>query len=190
MIKMNLKKILIFFITSILIAFVIFLSNKKKDQVLDFQNTDLNESLLNNTIENVNYKYKDDKGNEYNINSTKGEFDINDNNIVFLTNVSASLKLEDGRKLKISSDYGKYNILNTDTIFSKNVLIITEENQITSDYLDFSRSRNNLIISNNVILKNKENILKADTIEFDMFSKMIKIFMLGQNEKIKMNIYN
>jgi len=184
------KKNLTFFFILILISFIILLSYKKKEQVLDIQNTDSNVSFSSNTIDNVNYNYKDEKGNEYIINSTKGEFDLNDNNIIFLTDVSASLKLEDGRMLKISSDFGKYNTENTNTIFSKNVLLLYQENKIISDYLDFSPSRNNLIISKNVILKNKDNTLKADTIEFDMFSEMIKIFMHGQNEKVKMDIYN
>ena len=85
--------------------------------------------------------------------------------------------------------FEEYN-LNNDTIFSKNVTIDYMENLITSNYLDFSLMRNNLIISKNVVLKNNDNILKADTIEFDMFSKMIKIFMLNQNEKVKMNVNN
>jgi len=100
------------------------------------------------------------------------------------------LLMTNGANLKINSDYGKYNISNNDTIFSKNVIIKYIDNQIYANYLDFSLSRNNLIISKNVILENKKNKLEADIIEIDIISKMIKVLMHNQNEKVKINIKN
>ena len=107
-----------------------------------------------------------------------------------MTDVSANFSMANGTNLKITSDYGKYNISNTDTIFSNNINVEYLDNKIYANYLDFSLSRNNLIISKDVLLESKKNQLRADIIEIDMISKMIKVLMHNQNEKVKINIKN
>ena len=74
-------------------------------------------------IENVSYTSSDAKGNEYLINAKKGEIDYSDPNILYLTDVQATIKLKNSEKITIRSDFGKYNSDNFDTIFSKNVLV-------------------------------------------------------------------
>ena len=94
-----------------------------------------------------------------------GEIDYNKNNIIFLTNVTAYIKLNNKEVITVVSDFGKYNIENFDTIFSKNVVVNYLKNTIKSQYLDFSIKRNSMVITKNVNFTDIENDLNADVIE-------------------------
>jgi len=186
--KIKYKKIIIFSLLTLCLLILIFYNQKEKEILIENNNS--NEITQNNYIENVDYKYKDPNGNLYIVSAMKGEFDIENSQIIFMTDVSANLFMTNGTNLKINSDYGKYNILNNDTIFSKNIIIKYIDNKIYANYLDLSLSRNNLIISKDVVLENKKNKLEADVIEIDIISKVIKVLMHNQNEKVKINIKN
>jgi hypothetical protein len=186
--KIKYKKIVIFPLLILGLLILIFY-NQKEEEIL-IENNHSNEIAQNNYIENVNYNYEDPSGNLYTVRADKGEFDMENAQIIFMTDVSANLLMNNGISLKIISDYGKYNISNNDTIFSKNIIIEYIDNKIYANYLDFSLSRNNLIISKDVVLENKNNNLEADIIEIDIISKMIKVLMHNQNEKVKINITN
>jgi hypothetical protein len=144
------------------------------------------EAIYNsNIIKDINYTSKDLKGNEYILIAKEGEIDLNNSDIIFLTDVTAYVKLvKKSELIMITSDYGKYNTINYDTIFSKNVKIDYVDNIITGDYLDFSMMKNILIVSRNVIYKNLENTMKADVIELDTITKDTKIFMYNLNEQV------
>tara|TARA_B100000674_G_C37827734_1_gene908959 strand:+ start:363 stop:932 length:570 start_codon:yes stop_codon:yes gene_type:complete len=176
-------KILIIFTLAFILVLFFFnfakkLENKKKTEKI------IEESYSSNILKDVNYVSRDANGNEYIINALQGEIDLQNTNVIYLTDVSALIILESSKKITITSNYGKYNINNYDTIFNKNVKINYEENQITGEYLDFSFDRNSLIISRNVIYTNEENILNADVIEMDINTKDTKIFMYSANEKV------
>mgnify|MGYP001384771721 FL=1 len=141
-------------------------------------------------MKNVKYVSKDAKGNEYTILALEGQIDISNNNIIFLKDVRAFIKLKNSNNININSDFGKYNINNFDTIFSKNVIITYKEKKITSEYLDFSMERNNIIISKNVIFRDNKNILKADVMELDIKTKDTKILMYEQNKQVNMKSRN
>ena len=142
-----------------------------------------------NIIKDINYTSRDLKGNEYILIAKEGEIDLDNSDIIFLTDVTAYIKLiKNSELIVITSDYGKYNTINYDTIFSKNVKIDYVDNIITGDYLDFSMTNNSLIVSRNVIYENIENIMKADVIELDTTTKETKIFMYNSNEQV--NITN
>ena len=138
-----------------------------------------------NIIKDINYTSRDLKGNEYIIIAKEGEIDLDNSDIIFLTDVTAYIKLvKNSELIVITSNYGKYNTINYDTIFSKNVKIDYVDNIITGDYLDFSMMKNLLIISRNVVYKNLENTMKADVIELDTTTKDTKIFMYNSNEQV------
>jgi len=144
-----------------------------------------------NIIRDINYTSQDLKGNEYILIAKKGEIDLNNSDIIYLTDVTAYIKLiKNSELIVITSNYGKYNTLNYDTIFSKNVNIDYVDNIITGDYLDFSMMNNLLIISRNVVYKNLENTLKADVIELDTTTKDTKIFMYNSSEKVNVTNIN
>ena len=138
-----------------------------------------------NIIKDINYTSRDLKGNEYILIAKEGEIDLDNSDIIFLTDVTAYIKLvKNSELIVITSNYGKYNTINYDTIFSKNVKIDYVDNIITGDYLDFSMMKNLLIISRNVIYKNLGNTMKADVIELDTSTKDTKIFMYNSNEQV------
>ncbi|MDB3997427.1 LPS export ABC transporter periplasmic protein LptC [Candidatus Pelagibacter sp.] len=144
------------------------------------------EAVYNsNIIKDINYTSRDLKGNEYILIAKEGEIDLDNSDIIFLTGVTAYIKLvKNSELIVITSNYGKYNTINYDTIFSKNVKIDYVDNIITGDYLDFSMMKNLLIISRNVVYKNLENTIKADVIELDTTTKDTKIFMNNSNEQV------
>jgi len=174
----------------IILIWVVYSKYFKKNEELSISSTTSTTSnekanYNSNIINDINYTSRDLKGNEYIIIAKEGEIDLNDNDIIFLTNVTAYIKLvKNSELITITSDYGKYNTINYDTIFSKNVNIDYIDNIITGDYLDFSMIKNLLIISRNVIYKNLENTLKADVIELDTITKDTKIFMYDVNKKV------
>ena len=190
----NKRNLLIFF--SILVFLIIFFSNylnndknisKQIEQIEQTTNEAEKEIYSSNIIENVSYKANDNRGNEYAINALTGEIDIKDNDVIFLTDVTAVIKLENSEYIKITSKFGKYNIKNNDTIFSKNVLIKYLDNKINSEYLDFSIIRDKMIVSKNVIYTNANNVMKADVIEMNLSTKNIKIFMHLNEKKVNIN---
>ena len=188
------KKIGIIFFIIIFISSLVYLINikfLKKPQNVEIKKEINDDTSYNsNIIKDVNYSTKDNDGNEYTINALTGEIDYKNSNIIYLTNVTAVIKLKNSGIINIKSDYGKYNSDNYDTIFTKNVMINYLENEILSEYVDFSPARNSMIISKNVIYTNLENILKADVVEINIKTKDTKIFMYEDKKKVKIQSNN
>ena len=180
--KKNVIILIIFFILIIVFLYFKFL---KKEKVTEIETLNSEESnYSSNIIEDVYYSSKDSKGNEYIIRASQGEIDFSQNEVLYLTDVKALIKLTSSNDIEITSSYGKYNSNNFDTIFSKNVIINYLDNRITGEYLDFSIQRNSMVISRDVIYTNLENILKADVMEINIDTKDTKIFMHKNNEKV------
>ncbi len=188
------KKIsyIIFVVLFVGVIFFLYSKSLKKNDTKTELNIETSEDLTynSNTLKDVNYTSKDAEGNEYFIEALKGEIDFSNSNVIYLTNVSALIKLKNSKNIKISSNFGKYNTINYDTIFSKNVIVDYLENKITSEYLDFSIKRNSMIISRNVVYTNLENILRADVIEVNVKTKDTKIYMYENDKKVKIKNYN
>ena len=183
--KIGIKKniFIISFILTLTILFYYFFN--KKEVVKIETKIDEKTSYNSNIIENVNYSTKDAKGNEYIINALEGEIDYSNSNILYLTKLTALIRLNDTNNITITSDYGKYNTDNFDTIFSKNVIIRYLDNKISGEYLDFSLGRNSMVISRDVVFTNSENILRADVIEMNIETKDTKIFNYEKEKKVK-----
>ena len=186
---MKKKVIVLILIFIIVILSVFFFKNSKKKQIINIDTKEPAEELYtSNIIENVEYLSRDASGNEYIIRAKKGEIDLNNNDIIFLTNVSAAIKLNNSKEILIFANFGKYNINNFDTIFSKNVIINYFDKKINSEYLDFSIKRNSMIITKDVIYIDTENTLKTDVVEIDLKTKKANFYMYDRNKKI--NIIN
>ena len=190
MTKKNFLKIMLILSLIILTFFVYFKYFKedksKLSKPVNPTTETAEETVYNsNIIKDINYTSRDLKGNEYILIAKEGEIDLDNNDIIFLTDVTAYIKLvKNSELIVITSNYGKYNTINYDTIFSKNVKIDYIDNIITGDYLDFSMMKNLLIVSRNVVYKNLENIMKADVIKLDTTTKDTKIFMYNSNEQV------
>ena len=189
--KISIKTVTVFILlTSLLIIF--FNYSKKENVILKDSKKNIEEVSNNsNLIKDLFYSSKDLKENEYSIYAKEGEIDLDNNNIIFLEDVTAYIKLKEKNEIiKITSNYGKYNSINYDTIFSKNVKIDYIDNVITGEYLDFSMIKNILMISRNVVYKNPKNTLVADVMEMDIKTKDTKIFMYNSSEQVKVENIN
>ena len=183
--------VILFIILFIGLSFYLYpkiFDKKKVEEIVIIETEEI--SAESNIIKDINYTSDDGKGNKYIINAVKGEIDYSNTNIMFLTDVKATIKLNNSNNIVITSDYGKYNIENFDTIFSKNVISKYLDNKITGEYLYFSLNRNTMIMSRNVIYTNPENILKADVIEMNLDTKNTKVFMYKSNEKVNIKSKN
>ncbi len=180
----------IFIILILVFSYYLNINKKIPPKIEQVTKENEEEIYTSNIIENVNYKANDSRGNEYTINALTGEIDIKNNDIIFLTDVKALIKLANSENIEITSKFGKYNINNNDTIFSRNVLIKYLENRINSEYLDFSIIRDTMIVTKNVVYTNNTNVMKADVIEMNLSSKNIKIFMHVNKKKVNINNTN
>ena len=191
---MTRKKILLIFFLFIFLFSVIFYIYQKfdnKDEKI-INNNDISDEIIYNAniINNVNYATKDANGNEYIITALRGQIDLDNPNILYLTDVEAVIRLANSENINIKSDYGKYNTENFDTIFSKNVFINYLDNIINGEYLDFSLDRNSMIISRKVVYTNLENVLEADVVDINLKTKDTKIFMYDKKEKVNIRSKN
>ena len=192
---MRIKKVLFFFlILALLILSYLVYTEVYKEERSESISENINEMILNentfssNTIKDVNYISRDTKGNEYIIYASTGEIDINNPDIIYLTDVKAFINLENSNTVNISSDFGKYNTKNFDTIFSKNVIVKYLDNKITGQYLDFSLESNLMVISRDIVYTNLDNVLVADVLEMNIETKDTKIYMYENKKKV--NIKN
>ncbi len=163
---------------------------KKKTNESFNEKVIVENSFSSNIINDVNYISRDAKGNEYIINASTGEIDLNNPDIIYLTNVTAYINLNNSNKIDIKSDFGKYNTKNFDTVFSKNVIIKYLDNKITGEYLDFSLERNLMVISRDIVYTNLENILTADVLEMNIQTKDTKIYMYENKKKVNIKSKN
>jgi hypothetical protein len=190
------KTVYIRFVISIFAIIIFFLLYSKYFQKKEIespvtQKIEKEDFTDSNQIKDIKYSSKDLKGNEYILLAKEGEIDLDNNDIIFLKDVTAYIKIiKNNETITIISSYGKYNTINYDTIFSDNVKINYLDNQIMGDYLDFSIMKNMLIISKNVVYTNPENILKADVVELDTITKDTKIFMYNLKEKVNIESLN
>ncbi|MDC3119518.1 LPS export ABC transporter periplasmic protein LptC [Candidatus Pelagibacter sp.] len=190
------KKVYIRFVISIFTIIIFFLLYSKYFQKKGIespvtQKIEEEDFTDSNQIKDIKYSSKDLKGNEYVLLAKEGEIDLDNNDIIFLKDVTAYIKIiKNNEIITIISSYGKYNTINYDTIFSDNVKINYLDNQIMGDYLDFSIMKNILIISKNVVYINPKNILKADVVELNTITKDTKIFMYNSKEKVNIESVN
>ena len=144
----------------------------------------VDENASSNYIDNINYSSLDSKGNKYHITAKQAEIDIDNQNVMFLKDITAYIFIENADTIKITSNFGKYNSKNYDTIFSKNVLIVYPNHEITGEYLDFSFLNNLGTISTDVIYFGNKTKLLADRVEINIATKDTKIFMNDNTKKV------
>ena len=184
------KALFFFLILALLILIYLVYREVYKKERSENISENINEMILNentfssNTIKDVNYISRDTKGNEYIIYASTGEIDINNPDIIYLTDVKAFINLANSNTVNISSDFGKYNTKNFDTIFSKNVIVKYLENKITGEYLDFSLESNLMVISRDIVYTNLDNVLVADVLEMNIETKDTEIFMYEKEKKV------
>ena len=203
---MNKKIIIQIFLTTILIIasfsiFTFFYVPKENNQKLDTKkDTNINNKFNNtdkNIIKDVEYSLNNDNGNIYRVIADLGEVKTNNPDLMFLTNVTATIIFNDKKNIILTSDFANFNSKTFETTFLNNIQVKKDKEIITGDELYFVLENNNketlnkpdieenlIRISRNVMYKKPGYSLKADILELDLITKNIKIYMLNEKEKI------
>ena len=121
----------------------------------------------------------------------------NNPDLMFLTNVTATIIFNDKKNIILTSDFANFNSKTFETTFLNNIQVKKDKEIITGDELYFVLENNNketlnkpdieenlIRISRNVMYKKPGYSLKADILELDLITKNIKIYMLNEKEKI------
>ena len=165
------------------------IENLKEKQVeVSKKESDKSKISQANLIENLKYLSKDNQGNEYEIKAKKGEISLQNSEIIYMSNVFATIRMKNTAPIIIKSDYAIYNKANHTTNFNENVLITYLSHKATGNNLDLSFENNMAIMSNEIVYTNMNTTLNADRLEIDLITKNSKIFMNNKNEKIKILI--
>ena len=183
-------QILLFTIVFILIGstfyFYIFDDGKIKNKIESFDAKKISiDDKSYNTIENLNYSSKDNFGNEFKINAKKGHVSTDNENIIHMLDVNATIYMKNSKPIYIKADFADYNSRNYDTFFKENILLTHLDHQITGEKLSLLFKINLVTMSDNLIYKNIDTVLNADRFEMDLITKDSKILMNKKSEKIK-----
>ena len=191
-------------LTLILLNFVVFnfyyKTDSKKDQT-DLKNKEIEEKSLNvknnDLIENLKYTSNNSRGDIYELFADFGEANIENPDIMFLTNVNGRIKSKNKPDVLLTSKFANFNTKTFETTFIDNVKISRHDEIITGDelYLVLDRDKNDfkenldkeenlLRISNNVSFKKPGYSLEADIVEIDLITKNSKIYMKNGIKKV------
>ncbi len=176
--------IILVIIIIIFIIYIFFFLNKDQEII--------NNSKINTDVDNriVDLKYNaiDEDGNSYVIESKSGKVSEKDKNILILKEVIGIIKIKGSEDVIILSDFAEYNKMTFDTYFYDNVKLTSEGHSIISDILFMNYIDKNINIENNVVYEGYNNKLLADMIQIDLVSKFSKIYMLGKEDKVKVEL--
>ena len=161
---------------------------KEKQTEVSEKETESTITSPANLIEDLKYLSRDNQGNEYEIKAERGQINLQNSDIIYMSNVFATIRMKDTAPIIIKSNYATYNKVNHTTNFNENVLISYLSHKATGNNLDLSFENNMAIMSNEIVYTNMNTILNADRLEIDLITKNSKIFMDNKNEKIKILI--
>jgi len=186
--KYFIQLILLTLIIFLLTIFISYYNNNTKNT---FSNLNVinnsNKKIKNsneNIIKDIRYFSKDDQNNSYEIISDFGIINIDDPDITFMTNVTASIYLENSNNIIITSKFANFNNKNYETEFYETVNIVRADERIRSQKLEFSLIKDLILISDQVIFEKPGFNLKADKVEIDLITKNSKIFMNDSTKKV------
>ena len=161
---------------------------EKIDQTLlsiENKNSMVVKNVDSNILRNISYENFDNEGNSYKIIADKGEIKSFGSDIIYMTNVKATIYLENKNFLTIVSNYANFNNTTFETNFINNIKLNYLDHQINSESLDLLLDENLITIKKQVIYKNLNSELFADAIVIDLVTKNSKIFMNNDEKKIQ-----
>lgn len=150
-----------------------------------------------NLIKDIKYNSNYSGGNNFEILADYGEINIDDADLMFLTNVRATIFLDGKENVNLTSKYANFNSKTFETTFLNNVKVSRKDETITGNqlYLVFDddnanqnkspkKEQNILRMSQNVVFKKPGYNLNADIAELDLKTKDLKIYMYNNNQKV------
>lgn len=159
-------------------------------------------SSQQNLIEDIKYTANNTKGDIYEILADFGEANLEDPELMFLTNVKSKIIFNNREKKNIylTSNFANFNTKTFETTFIKNVKIKRHNEIITGEELymildidkenaqnELDKEQNVLRMSNNVLFQKPGYEMKADVLEIDLITKNLKIYMHNSNNKVMIN---
>ena len=162
-----------------------FKTELNKDTVIN-ENTPKNKernSKENNLI-NITYESIDRKGKKYIITAETGNFEEDEPDLIYMTNVNAKIILIDGSIIFINSLKAEYNTSSYDTKFSQNVELKSLEHIILCQNLNIFFQENLIEAFDDLTYKNSDIIMLADKIEIDLLTKKSKIYNFNNSNVI------
>ena len=197
-----LLQVLLFLMAAAILSFSIYFYFYKNENLNDFSKNEeikkigkinINKSLekknrnnkCSNILKKVIYENSDNEGNKYRIEAEIGEIMLKNSTKIYMTGVKAIINLENSNFITIYSDYAIFNNKNFETNFSKNIQLNYLDHLLTGENLDLLFNKNLITMNNQVVYKNLDTELNADRIIIDLITKNSKIFMNGNNKKIK-----
>ena len=186
-IKILIQLLLFIILVSTITTYYYFYKNSKTNANVNKINN--NEISINknssNLIKNIFYTSNDNLGNKFIIKSETGEINIDNPDLVYMTNVEAIINLINSDPIVIKSNYAKYNKINYETNFKEDILLTYQDHRVTSQNLDLSFENNLATIYNKIVYDHNNTKLSADILEIDLITKNSKIFMDNEYKKIK-----
>ena len=161
------------------------ISNPETNKLDIKKQKDTDEPSNSNTIDDIEYITKDQKGNFYLIKAEKSKIDQSNENRINLLNVKGKIRLKKNQEIHITSDKAEYNSLTTDTQFFNNVKLLYDDHLVECEILTLKFSNKYIILEKNLIYNNLKTKIIADKIEFDLTTKNFKMMMYNKNSKIK-----
>ena len=162
----------------------------KKIEETELEPTNNENTTLSNKILDLSYRSSDDKGNTYEIKSVSGSIDEENENILFLKNVTAKISIFNYGTFEVKSKNAKYNKLTLDTHFFNDVNLLYLDHIINSGDLFLKYIDKEVKITNNVKYNYNNNLLRADEIYLDLVKKTSQIYMKDKNKKVTAIIKN
>ena len=173
----------------------------KKDKKNEEKSFSDGKTLSNqqNLIEDIKYRATNTNGDIYEILADYGEANLENPELMFLTNVKSKIIFNNTEKknINLTSNFANFNTKTFETTFVKNVEIVRQNETITGDELyivldvdeentqnDLGKEQNILRMSNNVLLQKPGYEMKADILEIDLITKNLKIYMNNTNNKV------
>jgi len=187
--KKHLFQLILLILTFFLLVVFIYIYNngiKNSSNNLSVIKDSKREKIISNDniIKNIRYSSKDAHDNSYEIISDFGIISLDNPDIIFMTNVTASIYLKDSNNVIITSEFADFNNKNYETIFYENVKVLRGNEKIMSQKLEFSLIKDLILISKRVIFEKPGFNLIADKVEIDLITKNSKIFMNDSTKKV------
>tara|TARA_B100000035_G_scaffold41027_1_gene30855 strand:- start:192 stop:779 length:588 start_codon:yes stop_codon:yes gene_type:complete len=186
--KKNLSQ-LILVVLLFIIVYIFYLNffkttTQKNKQEVTTQNKDFNSEINTNVIENLKYVSEDIFGNRYTIEAKSAEIINDEEEVIKLIDVEATIDSENQDIIYINSDYADYNRINNNTVFQDNIKINYGNHLINSDIINLNFQKNMIEILENVHYSSLDTEMYADRVEIDLINKKLKLSMSNGVDEI------
>ena len=162
--------------------------NKKKDVQKKIQEENSNkiekeklkkikkdEKKIVNLTKDIEYVTTNKKGEFYKILAKYGKTNLENTNILNLSEVEGIVSSDTRSDVKIISKNAEYNYSNQNSKFYNDVVITYDEIIIKCDNLDLNINENIAVCYNNVTVQDKKSFMKAKKITLNILTKDISI---------------